>query len=187
MTRKIFIVVAIASVLSSLTVGLIGPIYPIFITEKISASIINVGMIYAVFYAVGAFVKLPAGKLADKYGKAKLLFIGGTLGAGCTFGYTLSSTIWHLILIEVLNGCAYAITRPAMLALLAEITNPKKRGFQMGFFDSVYDFSIAGSAFVTGVVVSLYGFAFLFYLCTVLQLSSGVLAYKSVHFIDIKR
>jgi MFS family permease len=186
MTRKLFILVVVASMLSSLTVGLIGPIYPIFITENISASILDVGMIYAIFYAVGAFVKLPAGKLSDKYGKGKLLFIGGILGAGCTFGYTMASTLEHLIIIEILNGSAYALARPAMLSLLAEITNPTKRGFQMGFFDSIYDFSIAGAAFLAGIIISAYGFGVLFYLCSILQISSGALAYKSVHSIDIK-
>ncbi len=187
MTRKIFIIFLIASILSSLTVGLIGPVYPIFITEKISASIIDVGMIYAIFYAVSAFAKLPAGKLTDKYGTEKMLLIGCFIGAGCTFGYTLSSNLWDLIIIEVLNGIAYALNRPAMLALLADITNPKKRGFQMGSFDSIYDFSIAGSALMAGMIISFYGFDFLFYICSILQASSGLLAYRSVHFIGVKR
>ena len=56
------------SLLGSLCVGLVGPIYPIYVLKRFSATIVDTGILYATFCIVAAVFKAPAGKLVDKHG-----------------------------------------------------------------------------------------------------------------------
>lgn len=82
--------------LSSLGVGLLGPVYPIFVVNRFSASLIDLGLLYTIILLTAALVKAPAGRLVDLYGKEKIFFTGLMLGATCTLAYTFVSNILQL-------------------------------------------------------------------------------------------
>ena len=82
-------------------------------------------------------------------------------------------------MLEILNGVAYALQRPAFLVLLTDVTSSKKRGRQMGMFDSVDDLAGAVSSLVSVLIVASFGFQFLFYLCSGFQATSGLIVLTS--------
>ncbi|MBS7609089.1 MFS transporter [Candidatus Bathyarchaeota archaeon] len=172
MGRALVAITAIG-IFSSLCAGLIGPVYPIFVLQRLSGSISDVGLLYALFYISSALPKILAGKLVDRYGKEKIFIFGTILGTLCTLGYTLCFEAFQLYLLEILNGLAYALQRPAFLALLAEATEAKNRGFEMGIFDSAYDLAGAMASVVSALLVASFGFDLIFYLCSGFQVASG--------------
>ncbi|MEM2875727.1 MAG: MFS transporter [Candidatus Bathyarchaeia archaeon] len=165
--------------LSSLCLGLVGPVYPIFVLQRVKGSLTDIGLLYAIFYFTSATIKIFAGKLVDKYGKERIFVLGGIVGAICTWGYVLSSNQIHLYLLEFINGLAYALQRPAFLVLLAEATKSKSRGFEMGVFDSIYDLAGALASLASALIVVSFGFDFLFYLCSGFQVTSGFVIFAS--------
>lgn len=167
------------SLLSSLCIGLVGPIYPIYVLRRFSATIIDTGILYAIFCIVAAAFKAPAGKLADKYGKVKVYLAGVTLSITCMLSYILASNIAQLYLIEFLSGLSYALERPALLALMAELTTRRNSGFLMGLFDSAYDLAEAAAAVLSVMIVAQFGFEALFGICSCFEALSGILAVKS--------
>lgn len=178
MGRMLAAVTAVG-MLSSLCSGLLGPVYPIFVLQRVQGNLTDVGMLYALFYLTSAVFKIYAGKLVDKYGKTRIFVLGGIMGALCTLGYALSFTSLHLYVLEFFNGVAYALQRPAFLVLLTEATKPQSRGFEMGIFDSVYDLAGVIASLVSVLIVVSFGFDFLFYLCSGFQATSGFVVLAS--------
>ena len=74
-SRSLMLALAL-STLYSLGVGLLGPIYPIFVVNRFSATIMDVGFLYALFCGVAALFKIAAGKLSDTYEKERVFFEG---------------------------------------------------------------------------------------------------------------
>jgi len=62
MNRALATIIA-ASVFSSLYAGLVGPVYPIFVLQKFSGAITDIGLLYATFYITSAGLKLFTGRL----------------------------------------------------------------------------------------------------------------------------
>ena len=122
---------------------------------------------------------MPAGRLVDMYGKWQILLIG-ILGCGVSsLSYILAFDIYHLYVIEFIYGISFAFQRPALLALMAVISNKPSRGMLLGIFDSVDDISGAFAAVVSGAVVTSLGFNMLFLLCFFCYLISGLFILKT--------
>ncbi len=167
------------STLSSLGIGLLGSIYPIFVLNRFSASVLDLGMLATVFGLVSALLKAPAGKLVDMYGKERIFFIGVILSAICTFAYLFAFDIAHLYLMEFFFGVSYALQGPSRLALILEVSNNGgEKGLTLGIFESAYDIAGSIAALIAAVIVSRLGFELLFFLCSGFHIATGVLILK---------
>jgi len=167
------------SILSSLGVGLLGPIYPIFVVNHFSASLVDVGVLSAVFSLVAALFKAPAGRLSDLYEREKIFFAGIMMGSICSLSYIFAFDLIHLFIIEFFFGISFALQRPALLALMTDMSDKDKRGLFLGMFESVYDIAWAVAALLSGIIVSMFGFELLFFMCSGFQASTGFFVLKS--------
>ncbi len=149
---------------SSLGLGFLGPVYSIFVVKNFSASLLHAGVLSAIFLLSSAIFKMPAGKLVDKHGNWKILFVG-LLGCGVSsVCYIFAFDLIHLYVIEFVYGVSFGFQRPALLALMAMVSNKPSRGLLMGVFDSVDDISGAFAAVLSGAIESSLGFKALFLL-----------------------
>ena len=169
---------------SSLGIGFLGPVYSIFVVRQFSVSFLHAGILSAIFLATSAIFKMPAGRLVDKYGKWKILFIG-IVGCGLSsLSYILAFDIIHLYVIEIIYGISFAFQRPALLTLMAVVSDKPSQGLLLGIFDSIDDISGAFAALVSGIVVSSLGFEPLFFLCFFCYSISGLFILRSRAEID---
>ncbi|MCS7114418.1 MAG: MFS transporter [Nitrososphaerota archaeon] len=166
------------STLYSLGVGLLGPIYPIFVVNRFSATLMDLGLLYAIFCLTAALFKIIAGKLADKYGKERILFASVMMGAMCYLGYIYVQDIIQLYIIEFLFGASYALQRPAILAMIVELGGKNGKSTVLGIFESVYDLTEAAAALLSTVIATKIGFETLFFICSGCQATTGVFILK---------
>jgi len=179
MRRSSILFMITLNTLSSLGVGLLGPIYPIFIVNHFSASVVDVGILSAVSSLVAAVFKAPAGRLSDLYRREKIFFAGVMMGSICSLSYIFAFDLTHLYIIEFFFGVSFALQRPALLALMTDMSDKDKRGLFLGIFESVYDIAWAVAALLSGIVVSMFGFKLLFFICSGFQVSTGFFVLKS--------
>ncbi len=165
------------STLYSLGVGLLGPVYPIFVINRFSASIMDIGLLYAVFCLVAALFKVVAGRLADVYGKERIFSVGVVMGALCSLSYIYVPNMVGLYIIEFFFGISYALQRPSLLALVVDLGDEKKRGTVLGMFESVYDITEA-AALLSTVIATKISFETLFYICSGCQATTGIFILK---------
>jgi len=165
------------STLNSLGVGLLGPVYPIFVVNRFSASFVDIGLLYAVFCLVAAFFKTPAGRLVDVHGEEKVFFVGVMVGAACSLAYIGASNLMQLYIIEFFFGISYALQRPSLLALVSNLGKEKK-GLFFGMFESFYDVAEAVAAVLSTLIASKVGFEPLFLICSGFQATTGFFVWK---------
>lgn len=178
-SRTLMLTLAL-STLYSLGVGLLGPIYPIFVVNRFSASILDIGLLYAIFCFVSAIFKMAAGRLVDIYKKEHIFTFGVMMGAFCSLGYVYVYTLPQLYVIEFLFGVSHALQRPSLLALMVDLSDRKRRGTVFGMFESIYDITEAAAALLATVIASKVGFETLFFICSGCQATTGlfILKYK---------
>jgi len=175
-SRSLMLALAL-STLYSLGVGLLGPIYPIFVVNRFSATIMDVGLLYALFCGVAALFKIVAGKLSDSYGKERIFSVGVLMGAMCSLSYIYVPNITGLYIIEFLFGISYALQRPSLLALIVDL-GEKRSGTVLGIFESIYDITEAVAALLATFIATKIGFETLFYICSGCQATTGIFILK---------
>lgn len=179
--RNSLLLMITLSTLSSLGVGLLGPIYPIFVINRFSASFVDLGLLYALVLSVAAFFKTLAGKLVDLFGKERVLFCGVMIGAVCSLSYMLAYNLVQLYVIEFFFGVSYALQRPSLLAFIVDLgSKEKKKGLFLGMFESAYDIAEALAAILSTIIVSKVGFEPLFLISSSCQITTGFISLKSI-------
>src|SRR5205814_5145158 len=70
---------------------------------------------------------LPAGALADRYGRKKALQFGLVVFLSASLLATFATAVWQLIILRALTGAGAAFIMPGTLSILANIFPPAER------------------------------------------------------------
>jgi EmrB/QacA subfamily drug resistance transporter len=96
---------------------------------------------------------IPAGKLADRYGR-KAVFLTGVVGFAISSVLVgLSGSIGMVITWRVVQGLAGALLQPASLAILRNTFPAEKLNTAIGIWGATVGISIAGGPIVGGLLV----------------------------------
>ncbi|MFD0682906.1 MFS transporter [Actinomadura fibrosa] len=100
-----------------------------------------------------AVTLIPAGKIADRFGR-KRTFLAGVIGfAAASVLIGLSGGLGMVIFWRVVQGFAGALLQPASLAILRNTFPPDKLNAAIGIWGSTVGISIAGGPIVAGLLV----------------------------------
>lgn len=123
-----------------------------------------VGVLISIYGFVSALLQPLMGALSDKLGKRKILIQAGLglLGVS-TLAYILAQHFFDLLILRTFQGVAVAITIPASLALMAEITKKETRGGAMGVYSTLRIVGFTIGPLVGGFLKDRYGFNAAFY------------------------
>ena len=110
------------------------PVLPIF-TAYLGADPSGVGFIASVSAFTGVVMSIPAGILADRLGKRRMLVFSAIIFSTAPFLYLFVTNIWQLALIRLYHGLATAIFIPVSMALVSDIFK-KERGEKIGWFST---------------------------------------------------
>jgi MFS family permease len=110
------------------------PVLPLFATH-LGADPSAVGLIAAISAFAGVAFSVPAGLLADRFGKKRLLVASALVFASAPFGYLFVTTLWQLALIRFYHGFATAIFLPVAMALVSTLSR-QDRGEKLGWFST---------------------------------------------------
>lgn len=133
MHRRAFIVLFIAVFASTMGVGFIGPLMPLY-ARDLGAHGISLGMIFAGF-SMARFVVTPfIGRLSDK--KGRRVFLASGLAAYTLFSllYLSVDTYMQLIAVRALHGASAGLVIPIAQAYVGEISPEGREGSYMGAF-----------------------------------------------------
>lgn len=110
------------------------PALPLF-TSYLGGDPSMVGIIAAISSFTGIAASIPAGILADRWGKKKMLIIGALVFATAPFLYLLITELWQLAIIRFYHGLATAIFVPVAMASIAGIFHGE-RGERLSWFST---------------------------------------------------
>lgn len=143
-----------AGLINNLNDGMAWGIFPILLATK-GFTIAEIGIVTAIYPAVWGIGQLFTGRMADKFCKKDMLYVGMFLQAIALIVLVWASTLLHFIILSSILGLGTAMVYPTFLATVAENTNPQDRAKSIGIFRLWRDLGYAIGAILTGIIADL--------------------------------
>jgi MFS family permease len=176
MAKKINFVIStliISDAFLFFALGLLSPIFGIFILEDIEGSTLAaIGTASSVYWLARLGSVLPISKLLDRLKGEKDEYYAVVIG---TFGlaivplfYLLATDVNHIYIIEFIKGIMGALAIPAWRILFTKFVDQKLVGLGWSFEDISVGVATAVSAYVGAVIADTYGFKVLFVIVSII-------------------
>ncbi|EFW90007.1 major facilitator superfamily MFS_1 [Haladaptatus paucihalophilus DX253] len=154
------------------------------------------GLILSAFGFFMSGVQPIAGNLSDKTGKRKAFVVAGLLIlAVSNFTYSLAGSYGAMLLIRIGQGIGVAVTVPATIALVNDLSTDDTRGGSMGVFNTFRMLGFGIGPVAAGTVIyggpyavlgyAVTGFEAAFYIATLGALVGAILVFALVSDPDI--
>ena len=144
-----------AGLSNNLNDGMAWGIFPILLATK-GFTINQIGIVTAIYPAVWGVGQLFTGKMADRFCKKDMLYLGMLLQAIALLLLVWANTMLHFIILSSILGWGTAMVYPTFLATVAENTSPHDRAKSIGIFRLWRDLGYAIGAVVTGLIADLF-------------------------------
>lgn len=145
-----------AGLVNNLNDGMVWGLFPLLLISK-GFDLHQTGMIVATYPAVWGLGQLYTGKLADRYCKKTLLFIGMFVQGIALLGMVSADSFSWFIILSSLLGLGTAIVYPTFLAAISDYTHPDQRPKSIGIFRLWRDLGYAIGAVLTGLIADGFG------------------------------
>ncbi len=166
-TRRTIAVFAVASFLNDLGSDMIYPIWPLFITAGLGASVSVLGFLDGLGDAIVSISQAASGILSDRIRRRKVfVWLGYLLGSGSRVGYALSATWQHIVPFRVMDRAGKMRGAPRD-AIIADISGPGNRGTHFGVLRAMDNLGAVCGVLVCIVLFSVLGYRTLFLLAAV--------------------
>lgn len=120
--------------------------------EDVGVGVALIPLVYLVFNLVYSGLSVPAGLLADRFGRKRLLAFGYVMFALTYAGLAMARSPLHVWLLFVLYGVYMGFADGNGRALLAELAPAERRATAFGAYHSVVGVAALPSSAVAGVL-----------------------------------
>jgi MFS family permease len=146
---------------------------PLYLPEfKIDLTV--VGGVITLLFLSSAIVRVPAGKMADRFGRKPVIIAGLLIEALGIFLFLYPS--FRIIIIgTVMIGAGMGIANPAGFALLSDIIHPRMRGFAMGASSTSLQVGVFMGPSIMGYVAEISDFRSVFIISGIFTLISTLI------------
>jgi EmrB/QacA subfamily drug resistance transporter len=150
------------------------------IGKEFSLNAVMLGWIATSFLLATAALLLPAGRLADIYGRAKLFKVGiGIYTIASLFcGISYSGEI--LITSRILQGIGAAMLFSTSTAILVSFFPPEERGKVLGINTAAVYTGLSSGPFIGGLITQHFGWRYIYFINVLLGLVSLVIAFRKL-------
>lgn len=173
--HQIIKILLASSVVHNFSLGLLGPIYAIFV-QNIGGGILSASSAWAIYTITIGVLTIIFGKFEEKLSWSRMLIWGRILTTAGVVGYFFVSTVYQLFMVEFLLGVAASIKDPAYDSLFSKFLTKKRVSLEWGYqwgFTGIFG-GIA--ALIGGAVATVFGFKILFISMAIFSAASTVLA-----------
>jgi len=108
--------------------SMVGPFFTLYALDVISLAPVEWGLLSTIEMGVSLCLRLPGGRLADRYSKRWLLLVLLAAEAPGFIAFIYSRSYLHLVLLWVAWAAEEALTTPAWDALRTDLTPKEQRG-----------------------------------------------------------
>jgi MFS family permease len=123
------VVLGLVSLLTDMASEMIHPLVPIFLTEHLKATHVQLGIIAGVSESTSSFLRLWSGWLSDRLGRMPVIVAGGLvlIAAVAVAGLAPSQQSALVMLGLFLNGIGWNLAFVSGSALLTDLLRPAER------------------------------------------------------------
>ncbi|MEM2905353.1 MAG: MFS transporter [Candidatus Bathyarchaeia archaeon] len=133
-----------------------------------TGSVTYAGLAVSVYQVVMVVLQPPMGRVADRYGRKRLILLGTAIHAVATFLLGASTSIFILLALRALQGLGASLEGPASQALVADLVPYERRGSLMGQYSTMINLGWFVGPVVGGLIADAFGTRAPFFICSVL-------------------
>lgn len=134
------------------------------IAEEIDGELNSLQWLLSGYILIWAAFVVPAGRLADLYGKRYCLIVGIGVFIIASIMVGMGHNIYILILGRLLQGLGAAIFSSPAYGLVFSSVPPNKQGMAMGFIGGASGFGLAAGPTIAGWIIKEIGWRWIFYI-----------------------
>ena len=174
-------------------IGLLGPIFALFINDFITSenSEVVAGIAAAVFLFTKSVMQIPIADFIDRVRGEKddfwILVIFTILIGIIPLAYLFINTPLQLYMVQFILGIFTAFTFPTYMAIFTRHIDKSKEGTEWGIYFTTTDLTSAVFAALGGFVASSQGFPTLIILVVIISVAGGLLLLPIKPYIKGKR
>ncbi len=128
-------------------------------TFGITAGIDNAGAYYTVYALTFLATRFFVGRLADRYGAAKVIIPGIIMVISAVLLLSFTKTITELVIAGGIIGFGYGCVNPTINAFIIKISPLSRRGAANATYYAAFDAGIGLGSMIGGVLVQAMGFS----------------------------
>ena len=200
-SRRTITVFALASFLNDLGSDMIYPVWPMFVTAGLGASMSVLGFLDGLGDALVSMSQAASGYLSDRIRRRKIfVWLGYLLGSGSRVGYAVSGTWQHVIPFRVMDRTGKMRGAPRD-AMIADVSTQENRGMYFGVLRAMDNLGAVCGILVCIALFRVLGYRSLFLLAAVPSAvgallvflliresgSAGIEVHKGISFSELDR
>ena len=175
---KIAKILLSASFIALFPLGLLGPIYAIFV-KNIGGDLLETGLSYGLFAITsGIFVIFLGKSNLFKKNLRTMVFFGYLLLTFGEAGYLLVQNATHLFIIQIIVGVAGGILEPSWDGLFSSNLTEERATSLWSLWAGGRDIITGIGAFAGAAIVSAYSFTALFTIMTVFNIAATIVSFR---------
>ena len=136
------------------TLGNSSDAFIILRAENVGVPVVLIPIVYALFNLVSALAAIPAGHLADRVGRRRVIAYGWGVYSLAYLGFALVKTPWLMWVCFAFYGLYYALTEGSAKALVAELVPESNRGAAYGLFNASIGIMALPASLIAGALWS---------------------------------
>lgn len=118
--------------------------------EQLGVTAILIPIVYIVFNIISALVAAPAGIVADRFGKKRLIFVGFILFAVLYYGFAVASKAGHVWVLFACYGIFMGLTEGIQKAYLSTIIPVDFKATAFGVYNTVIGLATLPASLIAG-------------------------------------
>lgn len=138
-------------------IGLLAPITVIYAKRIVGLSEELIGTLFLILVLSVAVASVPAGRLADSWGKRRTVAWGMALAAAGMWVLPIAPSLAVLAAASIILGASYALSSPAWHALVSELAPPGRIGLAMGASQTAEGLGLVFGPLLGGVLWDVLG------------------------------
>ena len=134
------------------------PLLPIYLTDKIGAIPLEIGIIFTTAGLCGIFVNYPSGRMSDKFGRKPLISVGMICSRTATLLIpAFSQTAANVTGVMGVRSVGFNVSQPALRALQADQVPYARRGQLFGRIEMFFDVGMIIGSLISPPLYSAFG------------------------------
>ena len=183
--NKILKILIISDVLIYFGIGLVSPIFSIFIKDNLAGgTLAAAGLAVALFLGIKSIFQIIFAKIFDFKDRFNMLIIGTFLLALTPFIYLISRNIYTVYLAQFAYGLGVALASPAWLNLFTLNINKKKPGLEWSVYTTSVGMGMGIAGFLGALLASKFGFNLIFILNGLFVIAGATVLFRLYNLIN---
>lgn len=164
--------------------GLVGPIFSVFVIQKVAgATLVSVGLAAGIYWVLKSIVQLPVANYLDKTQGERddflALILGLFISSFTAISYNFITQIWHLYVVEIIHALAFALYVPAWSAIFSRHVDKDRVSFDWSLDSTAAGLAAGVSGFLGGAIANAWGYSWVFILAGILSALSALVLIMS--------